>query len=208
MAAAVERALRHERAAVRAWLHDRPLQMLELIAAGGYDDEIDPERLRDFAARAADELRAFIEGDADAAGDGLVAALREVVADAELLAVSLGHELEIGRMDGDVAADHVRHLAAATAEALTNVRKHAKASHVVVACEVTRDEVVVTIQDDGVGIALERLALGTGVRRSLRDRMRRCGGRAQLESRPGGGTRVTLRAGAAASAASPRSAVS
>jgi len=52
----VERALRLERAKTRAWLHDRPLQMLELIAAGGYHDDADAAWLRHLAGKASAPL--------------------------------------------------------------------------------------------------------------------------------------------------------
>jgi len=188
----VERALRLERAKTRAWLHDRPLQMLELIAAGGYHDDADAAWLRHLAGKAADELRAFVEGDLDEPADGLGGALRTVIADAELLGGEETYELLIGRLQAEPAPEDVQALAAATWEALTNVRKHARATRVVVTCEATARTAKVTIADDGVGVAFDRLAAGTGVRLSLRHRMQRAGGSAELAARPGGGTRVTL----------------
>ncbi len=51
-------------------------------------------------------------------------------------------------------------------EALTNIRKHARATHVHVALEYDGDDMVVSIQDDGIGFNLNQkgLNLGNGLR--------------------------------------------
>jgi len=73
------------------------------------------------------------------------------------------------------------------AESLTNITKHAQASAVVV--ELAPDDVglVVEISDDGVGGATTEG--GTGLR-GLADRVEAIGGRLQVDSPPGNGTRV------------------
>ena len=73
------------------------------------------------------------------------------------------------------------------AEALTNVVKHAAASHATV--EITRDEhgVRIAVCDDGEGGAA--VGTGTGLR-GLADRVEALGGRLTVESGPRDGTRV------------------
>ena len=73
------------------------------------------------------------------------------------------------------------------AEALTNVAKHARATHVSVTARVARDVLDVSVRDDGVGGA--RL-LGTGLL-GLRDRLAAHDGRLRVESPVEGGTLVT-----------------
>jgi signal transduction histidine kinase len=73
------------------------------------------------------------------------------------------------------------------AEAITNVAKHANASHV--AISVRRDDVrvIVDVADDGVGGA--DAAGGSGLH-GLADRVEALHGRLRVHSPPGGGTRI------------------
>lgn len=79
-------------------------------------------------------------------------------------------------------------------EALTNVRKHAEAREAKVIVEKTDKEVTVTVEDDGRGFDM---AVGPGERKSfglqiMAERAEEAGGRLEIESRPGGGTRVMV----------------
>ncbi|MFG3382341.1 MacS family sensor histidine kinase [Streptomyces sp. NPDC047999] len=91
-----------------------------------------------------------------------------------------------------------RELAAAVGAALDNVRRHAgDAASAWILVEDWPDEVVVTVRDDGPGIAEGRLAQAEGegrlgVAQSIRGRLRDLGGRAELLSVPGQGTEVEL----------------
>jgi len=187
--ARVAQALDAERARVRAWLHDTLLQQLEYIAAGGYADDVDPRELMRVAAGAATELRAYVEG-TPAGDDTLVERLRRIIEDEQALAP---HEIRLvfGEVDGSVDGTE---LADAAREAITNARKHARASQVVVSCHVTAGAGTVVVTDDGIGFDPVRTARGTGLRESIVGRMERAGGTAVIESRPGDGTRITLKA--------------
>jgi signal transduction histidine kinase len=72
-------------------------------------------------------------------------------------------------------------------EALTNVAKYAQADTVSVELTSTRDDLVATIADDGVGGADAKR--GTGLR-GLVDRVHAIGGRLEVSSPRGGGTRL------------------
>jgi signal transduction histidine kinase len=74
-------------------------------------------------------------------------------------------------------------------EALVNAAKHAQASRVAIDVRADADEVCVEVSDDGVGGADPG---GSGLR-GLADRDAAVGGVLQLDSPPGGGTRVRAR---------------
>ncbi|MEU1279061.1 DUF5931 domain-containing protein [Streptomyces sp. NPDC005805] len=91
-----------------------------------------------------------------------------------------------------------RELAAAVGAALDNVRRHAgDDAQAWILVEDWPGEVVVTVRDDGPGIAEGRLAQAEGegrlgVAQSIRGRLRDLGGRAEVISVPGQGTEVEL----------------
>ncbi|MEU5430017.1 DUF5931 domain-containing protein [Streptomyces olivoreticuli] len=90
-------------------------------------------------------------------------------------------------------------LAAAVGAALDNVRKHAgDGARAWILLEDEPDAVIVTVRDDGPGIAEGRLAAAEregrmGVALSIRGRLRDLGGSAELLSVPGQGTEVELK---------------
>jgi signal transduction histidine kinase len=75
-------------------------------------------------------------------------------------------------------------------EALTNVFKHSRARRVDVAVIQRHGRLQVRVQDDGVGLHTAS-GVGAGLA-SLRARALRLGGPLQIETPPGGGTRVSL----------------
>src|SRR5829696_4340608 len=74
-------------------------------------------------------------------------------------------------------------------EALTNVRRHAKANHVRVELGLDGGLAYVEVSDDGCGFDSERATIGMG-RQSMRHRALELGGEFSVESAPGEGTRV------------------
>jgi signal transduction histidine kinase len=87
---------------------------------------------------------------------------------------------------GDVGADVLRILQ----EALTNARRHSGARKVFVSLKVEDDNLVAEVSDDGRGFDPEtpsRIGL-----RSMRERAAALGGRLEVESAAGEGTRVRL----------------
>jgi signal transduction histidine kinase len=189
---AAERAVEAERAEIRAWLHDNVLQYLEYLAAGGYADDPDAATLRDVAARAAAELRAYVDGDAPRPPRDLGVALAMVADDARLLAGDVRIRVVVSPEAADVPGPVVDALAAATREALANVAKHARASRATVRGDVTAEAVGVSIADDGTGFDPARVAFGAGLRHSVLDRLDAVGGTATLRSAPGAGTTLVL----------------
>jgi signal transduction histidine kinase len=76
-------------------------------------------------------------------------------------------------------------------EAMTNVIRHAEASRVDVTLDRTHDGIVVSVRDNGVGMAdvdaATKHSYGLG---SMRQRLSAVGGRLEIHSSVGGGTRV------------------
>jgi len=81
-------------------------------------------------------------------------------------------------------------------EALTNVRKHASARHASVRVRCEGDQVLVMIEDDGVGWSSGRSGAGGRLHfglQSMRERAESLGGTLAIDSAPGRGTRVIAR---------------
>lgn len=78
-------------------------------------------------------------------------------------------------------------------EALTNVRKHSRASTVDISMSGDDNELCLSIEDDGVGIdpLQSELSTGHGLR-NMRERAHALGAEIRFESGPNGGTRMTL----------------
>jgi PAS domain S-box-containing protein len=74
-------------------------------------------------------------------------------------------------------------------EALTNVRRHAEASHVTVELGLDAGLAYVEVSDDGCGFDSERTTTGIG-RQSMRHRALELGGEFSVQSAPGQGTRL------------------
>jgi signal transduction histidine kinase len=82
-------------------------------------------------------------------------------------------------------------------EALTNVAKHANAKSCRVYLQRLMNTLLVTIEDDGVGLQVNAANDSAAVRSGLgligiRERVARLGGSLRLESAPGNGTRLTV----------------
>lgn len=83
-------------------------------------------------------------------------------------------------------------------EALSNIERHAQAETVLVACTVSPSELVVEVEDDGVGFDPEEMrqpresGQGLGLL-GMRERLSLLGGTCVVESQPGAGTRVVIK---------------
>ncbi|HEX5193823.1 MAG TPA: MASE1 domain-containing protein [Solirubrobacteraceae bacterium] len=75
-------------------------------------------------------------------------------------------------------------------ETVTNAQRHARASRVRVSASLTTSTLIVHVEDDGVGGAVEQDGGGL---QGLRDRIESTGGRLDIDTQVGRGTRVTAR---------------
>ena len=131
---------------------------------------------------ALDDLRALARGihPAILTDEGLAPALSAL---ARRAAVPVELTVCAGRLPATVEATAYF----VSAESLANIAKHAHASHVRLEVARTNGRVAIVVSDDGVGGAD---AAGAGLR-GLRDRVEALDGRLEVESPPGGGTRVS-----------------
>ncbi|MDD5703320.1 MAG: ATP-binding protein, partial [Dehalococcoidales bacterium] len=86
-----------------------------------------------------------------------------------------------------------------TQEAVNNIRKHAKASRAIIKLNVKKTRLEMSVSDNGTGFDLKAAEEQASSRGSLgmmsmRERANLINADLKLESRPGKGTRVTLKA--------------
>ena len=94
--------------------------------------------------------------------------------------------------NGEVSPEVRHNLYLVVKEALNNIARHAQAREVRLTVVTTADHVEIVIQDNGRGFESGlRNASGDGLH-NMRQRMAEIGGRFQLESQPGTGTRVAF----------------
>lgn len=189
-----------ERARIAADIHDDPLQAI--VAVGMQLDLLAEEcgsgpalervrRLRDSVGRAVTRLRTLLfELAPPSLESGLGEAVTEVAARSED-----GPPVEVvDRSRAELSMEARTAAFRIVQEALANVRKHARASRAWVRIEDRDGGVRIVVEDDGVGIAPERVqgAPGHLGLRSMRERATLCAGRFEVGPRPGGGTRVEV----------------
>ncbi|MCY7395181.1 MAG: PspC domain-containing protein [Nocardioides sp.] len=181
-----ERVRTQERADVAAHLHDSVLQTLALIQKNAGDFST-VTRLARSQER---DLRSWLYA-AEATGDATVAsALRTAAAHVE---DDHGVSVDLDTVGDAPLVDELRPVVAATGEAMTNAARHAGTASIDVYVEVSGTCVEVFVRDRGRGFDPEDLPEDRyGVRHSIRDRMTRHGGTAEIRSAPGEGTEVRL----------------
>ena len=171
-------------------LHDGVLQTLALVAHRTFTT--DPE-LAAVARQSDRDLRAWLFGAASQTEDraDLAARLRRAGA---AFSKRFDQRVTVSALDEGCRADDrvLAALESAVGEALNNAGKHAEASAVTIFAETDDDgEVFCSVRDDGRGFD-PASAVGFGIARSIVERMREVGGRAEVVSRPGEGTEVRL----------------
>jgi signal transduction histidine kinase len=204
------RAIEAERSRISRDLHDGILQTLLSF-------EIQLDVLRKQAATSPEEAAASL-ANLQATVKGESAELRRMVTDmrpvrvqsADLVDLMIGFA-ERYRNESNLALDVLidsvevqapdrvcRELFQIYREALNNIKKHAKASHVVVKLSQDDSRLVLVVDDNGDGFSfagrftgdeLDRLRLGPI---SIKERTRTVGGVLTVESNPGHGARLTI----------------
>ncbi|HET8651914.1 MAG TPA: PspC domain-containing protein [Gaiellaceae bacterium] len=175
-----------ERAEMAARVHDSVLQTLALVQR----EAGDPRRVSALARRQERELRAWLYPDTRVGSAGFAAAIETAAAEVEELH---GLPVELVRTGDAPLDDRVEALVLATREAMANAARHSGADEVSVFVDVGDEEIAVFVRDRGSGFDPAAVPAGAhGIAESIRGRMARAGGSAEIASGPDG-TEVELR---------------
>lgn len=171
-----------------ATLHDSVLPTLTLVASGAVDPA-DPD-FRRRATADASYLRGVLRAGPHASAILLYTELARLIRDLS----GLGLRVEVSCTNiPEVPDEVITAVAAAAREALNNVRKHAGVDAARVVAREDEGRLLVVVSDSGEGFDPGAPGSGTGLRRSIGERMIAAGGSAALDSAPGEGTTVELR---------------
>jgi signal transduction histidine kinase len=191
-ALAVQAAAR-ERERLSREIHDNVLQVLALVGRRGQEAGGEAAEIGRLAAEQEQALRALVTAPPDAvAGEVDLRGLLATYASSAVTVSTPATPVVL-------TAARARELAAAVGAALANVALHAgEAARAWVLVEDDGDEVVVSVRDDGGGMAAGRLEKAAadgrlGVASSIEGRLRELGGTMAVESAPGAGTEVEMR---------------
>jgi len=198
-------AAQEERHRLARDLHDSVKQQLFAIHTGAataqarFDAEPAGARealtqVRESARQAMSEMEAMLHGlrAAPIENVGLIGALKQ---SCEALAFRTGARVEF--VPGELPPSEALPPGAQNAlfrvaqEALANIARHARAGHVRVTLDASRKELELTIKDDGAGFEQSGSASGQGLS-NMRARAAECGGRMEIISQSGGGTRIRM----------------
>ena len=194
-----------ERQRMARELHDTLSQglaglILQLEAADAHLTKEHPERAQEIIAQAMEQARATLANARRAIGDlrssvgssvlGLEQALRAEVKRFEQ-ATGLPCELEV-QLNGEPPASVVETGLRIVSEALTNVARHAQASHAWVQVEETETQLCLEVRDDGRGFDPEAVEAGHYGLLGMRERARLAGGGLDVSSEPGRGTAIMV----------------
>lgn len=192
-----------ERARVAAEIHDTLAQGLSSIAmlVEAADSALDVGSTEQARRHLASAGRTARENLAEARA--MVGALRPAPLAAGSVSDAVSRLVTRFGQDADVAATYTQHgppvrlepatevvLLRAAQEALANVGKHAGPTTVAVSLCYHASEVVLSVQDDGVGFDPARPTAGYGLS-GIRDRVEQVGGTCTITSRVGAGTTLT-----------------
>jgi signal transduction histidine kinase len=185
-----------ERERLAADIHDSVLQVLAYVRRRGRQLGGEAASIADLAGEQEVRLRALVASapaspDVRAAGNEDLAAGLAALAAPDVVVTGPGQPVLL-----PAASAHA--LCGAVRAALDNVRRHAgERATAWVLLEDEPDRVTVTVRDDGVGMAPDRLEEAAregrlGVQASVRGRLADVGGSAVVHSAPGEGTEVEL----------------
>ena len=145
------------------------------------------------------DVRASIIGlkMASESGIGLVTGLHQLVDQCRRLSefeiqIEIEHQVEDIRLSPETEL----HLLRIVQESLSNIRKHASAEQAVIRLGSRDDELILSVQDDGVGFTPYRLEGNNHAHfgiKNMYERAEMFGAILSIESAPGRGTMVTLR---------------
>ncbi len=183
-----------ERERLSREVHDGAIQVLALVARRGREIGGATIELADLAGQQERALRRWVTDAGSPVRPGVETDLGAMLRSRASDRVSVSLPPEPVTVAADVAVD----VDAAVANVLDNVVAHAGTdAHAFVLLEDLQDSIVVSVRDDGPGIAAGRLEEAAregraGISKSIVGRMEWLGGRARLNTGPGRGTEWEL----------------
>ncbi len=185
-------------------LHDETLQGLGamrmlLSSAMKADEPVRERAVRDAIAQLGEEidkLRALITELRPAALDqiGLEPAIEALALHVEKtqgVAVGIVVDLDGAGAPAGLDSELENTIYRVIQEALTNTAKHARAEHVSVRLSASEQTIELRIEDDGVGFDPDTVVRGFGLV-GMRERVELAGGRIEIASSPGAGTKLRI----------------
>jgi len=202
-----ELTISQERQRMAQELHDTLAQglaglIMQLDAADSHLEEGNIPKAQETVQRAMDRARTTLREARRA-----IQALRPAELEQNSLVDALGHEVDgfakatgihatfqVGAGSLDVPPEAAQDILRIVQEGLTNIARHAGASHVGIRLEVRKDCLRIEIQDDGAGFDPDQAAgqEGSYGLRGMKERARHIGGELAVRSVPGKGTTVIL----------------
>lgn len=185
-----------EREEIASHLHDSVLQTLALIQRQAED----PQEVLRLARSQERELRKWLFDDATPAHASLAAALRTIAGEVEdqhgvkVTPVTVGDvAMDPGETGSGLPKEHFTALLGASREALVNAAKHAGVPEIDLFAETEPHQVSIFVRDRGAGFDVSAVpADRRGVAKSIRARVERRGGTAEIDSTLGRGTEVRI----------------
>ena len=184
-------AAERERQRLDALVHDHVLHTL-LSAAGAttVEDKTAAATLARESIARLEQVEYDSDPKASVSASGLFRSLRKA-------AIRLSPEVNISLSTSDgrsVSAAAAEALTAATIQALENALQHSEAADIAIEMRATPQQLEITVTDNGKGFIIDRVPRNRiGLQTSIIQRVQAVGGDALITSRPGAGTRVTLR---------------
>lgn len=148
------------------------------------------ERLWEALDKAVRELRQFLNTLHAPSREGNTDVHRVLASLVEDAARISGTDIAYHGEPVQVSPEKAAHLVSFAREALSNAIRHARTPFIQVRLQKQDDRLVLTVEDQGVGLP-PRVQRGYGLR-NMEDRARLLGGTVRFESQPGKGTRVVL----------------
>jgi signal transduction histidine kinase len=197
-------AVHEERDRISRDLHDGVIQSLFSIGLGLQSARalvgVDPLRVADRLDAAIDQLDATIRDlrnaiyqlrPHEAASMGLARGLAELAREYEVNALSRPILDVAADVDARVPVELVPDLLQMAREALSNAARHAGACRVTVCARADRQDVELSVTDDGAGFDSSQVSAGHGLE-NLQERATWIGAGLDINSRPGQGTRIRM----------------
>lgn len=185
-----------EREEIASHLHDSVLQTLALIQRQAED----PQEVLRLARSQERELRKWLFDDTAPAHSSLAAALRTIAGEVEdqhgvkVTPVTVGDvAMDPGDTGDGLPKEHFTALLGASREALVNAAKHAGVPEIDLFAEAEAHQVSIFVRDRGAGFDVSTVAEDRrGLAKSIRARIERRGGTAEIDSTIGRGTEVRI----------------